>query len=91
MLVNTTYYIGLLEPVQILFLALQKKEADAANFANFLLKTKVKFCKLKQKPVELYPSTVYSIQIIAENDTAEALFKGLFKRIFFADKFLNLS
>lgn len=91
MLVNTTYYIGLLEPVQILFLALQKKEVDAANFANFLLKTKVKFCKLKQKPVELYPSTAYSIQKIAENDTAEALFKGLFKINFFADKFLNLS
>ena len=78
MLVNTSYYIGLLEPVQILFLALQKKEVDAANFPNFLLKTKVKFCKLKQKPVELYPSTAYSKQKIAENDTAEALFKSGF-------------
>lgn len=40
-------------------LALQKKEVDAVKCANSQLKTKSEFCKLEQKPVELYPSIVY--------------------------------
>ena len=57
-LVNFAYYTDVLEPVWVLALALQKK-VDAVNCANSQLKTKSKFCKLEQKPVELYPSIVY--------------------------------
>ena len=43
MLVNIAYYNDALDPVQILSLALQKKEVIMVNSANSLLKTKSSF------------------------------------------------
>ena len=91
MLVNIAHYIDILEPVQILSLALQKKEVDAVNSANSLLKTNSKFHKLDKRPVELYPSITYLKGNITENDDRESLFKRLFKINSFGNELLNLN
>ena len=79
MLLHIAFYIGVLEPVNILSLSLQKKEVDPVNSSNALLKTKSKFIKLEQKPVDLYPSIAYLTRNITENDDGNSVFKGLFK------------
>ena len=91
LLVNIAHYIDILEPVQILSLALQKKGVDAVNSANSLLKTNSKFHKLDKRPVELYPSIAYLKGNIAENDDRESLFKRLFKINSFGNELLNLN
>ena len=91
MLLHIAFYIGVLEPVNILSLSLQKKEVDPVNSSNALLKTKSKFIKLEQKPVELYPPIAYLIRNVTENDDGNSVFKGSFKIKSLADEISNLN
>ena len=75
MLVNITYYIDVLKPNWILSLALQKKEVNAVNSANYVVKTKSEFRKLKRKPVELYPSIAYLNKILLKTVTEKVFLK----------------